>query len=82
MNNFPNNNLNFNPQQIPPNFNPQQTNPNLFNAYQNQFLMNPNFNMLNQIQFNQMLINYLAHFPGLFGPPPVMVIINLIIITI
>jgi hypothetical protein len=52
MNNFPNNNLNFNPQQIPPNFNPQQMNPNLFNVYQNQFLMNPNFNMYNQIQFN------------------------------
>ena len=69
MNNFPNNNLNFNPQQIPPNFNPQQMNPNLFNAYQNQFLMNPNFNMLNQIQFNQMLINYLAQFPSLFGFP-------------
>ena len=70
MNNFPNNNLNFNPQQIPPNFNPQQMNPNLFNVYQNQFLMNPNFNMYNQIQFNQMLIKYLAQFPGLFGPPP------------
>ena len=67
MNNFPNNNPYFNPQQIPPNFNPQQMNPNLFNAYQNQFLMNPNFNMLNQIQFNQMLINYLAQNPGLFG---------------
>ena len=58
MNNFPNNN---------PNFNPQQMNPNLFNALQNQFLMNPNFNMLNQMQFNQMLINYLAQNPGLFG---------------
>ena len=69
MNNFPNNNPYFNPQQIPPNFNPQQTNPNLFNAYQNQFLMNPYFNMLNQIQFNQMLIHYLAQFPGLFGFP-------------
>ena len=69
MNNFPNNNPYFNPQQIPPNFNPQQTNPNLFNAYQNQFLMNPYFNMLNQIQFNQMLINYLAQYPGLFGFP-------------
>ena len=67
MNNFPNNNPYFNPQQIPPNFNPQQMNPNLFNAYQNQFLMNPNFNMLNQIQFKQMLINYLAQNPGLFG---------------
>ena len=67
MNNFPNNNLNFNPQQIPPNFNPQQMNPNLFNVYQNQFLMNPNFNMYNQIQLNQMLINYLAQFPGLLG---------------
>ena len=67
MNNFPNNNLNFNPQQIPPNFNPQQMNPNLFNVYQNQLLMNPNFNMLNQMQLNQMLINYLAQNPGLFG---------------
>ena len=67
MNNFPNNNPNFNPQQIPPNFNPQQMNPNLFNVNQNQFLMNPNFNMLNQMQFNQMLINILAQNPGLFG---------------
>ena len=67
MNNFPNNNLNFNPQQIPPNFNPQQMNPNLFNVYQNQFLMNPNFNMLSQMQLNQMLIYYLAQNPGLFG---------------
>ena len=67
MNNFPNNNPNFIPQPVNPNFNPQQMNPNLFNAYQNQFLMNPNFNMLNQIQFNQMLINYLAQNPGLFG---------------
>ena len=67
MNNFPNNNPYFNPQQIPPNFNPQQMNPNLFNALQNQFLMNPNFNMLNQIQFKQMLIYYLALYPGLFG---------------
>ena len=66
MNNFPNNNLNFNPQQIPPNFNPQQMNPNLFNVNQNQFLMNPNFNMLNQMQLNQMLIIYLAQNPGLF----------------
>ena len=61
MNNFPNNNPYFNPQQIPPNFNPQQMNPNLF--------MNPNFNMLNQIQFNQMLKHYLAQFPSLFGFP-------------
>ena len=67
MNNFPNNNLNFNPQQIPPNFNPQQMNPNLFNVYQNQFLMNPYFNMYNQFQLYQKLINYLAQFPGLFG---------------
>ena len=67
MNNFPNNNPYFNPQQIPPNFNPQQMNPNLFNALQNQFLMNPNFNMYNQIQLNQMLIDYLAQNPGLFG---------------
>ena len=67
MNNFPNNNQNFNPQQIPPNFNPQQMNPNLFNVYQNQFLMNPNFNMYNQMKLNQMLINYLAQNPGLLG---------------
>ena len=67
MNNFPNNNPYFNPQQIPPNFNPQQMNPNLFNVYQNQFLMNPNFNMYNQIQLNQMLIYYLAQNPGLLG---------------
>ncbi len=69
MNNFPNNNPNFNPQQIPPNFNPQQMNPNLFNVNQNQFLMNPNFNMLNQMQFIQKLKNYLAQNPGLFGNP-------------
>ena len=81
MNNFPNNNLNFNPQQIPPNFNPQQMNPNLFNALQNQFLMNPNFNMLNQIQFNQMLINYLAQNPG-YLEILIIITINLIIITI
>ena len=61
MNNFPNNNPNFIPQPVNPNFNPQQMNPNLF--------MNPNFNMLNQIQFNQMLKHYLAQFPGLFGFP-------------
>ena len=67
MNNFPNNNPNFNPQQIPPNFNPQQMNPYLFNVYQNQFLMNPNFNMYNQMKLNQMLINYLAQYPGLLG---------------
>ena len=61
MNNFPNNNPNFIPQPVNPNFNPQQMNPNLF--------MNPNFNMLNQIQFNQKLKHYLAQFPGLFGFP-------------
>ena len=59
MNNFPNNNPNFIHQPVNPNFNPQQMNPNLF--------MNPNFNMLNQIQFNQMLRDYLAQNPGLLG---------------
>ena len=61
ISNFPNNNQNFNSQQI---------NPNLFNAYQNMFLMNPNFNMLTPLQLNQMLMNYFYMNPNLFYNNP------------
>ena len=60
-NNFPNN---------IPNFNPQQINPNIFNAYQNIFNMNPNFNMQNQAQLNPMLMNFFYMNPNLFNNNP------------
>ena len=47
------------------NFNPNNMNPALLTAFQNMYNMNPNFNMMNQMQLNQMLMNFIAMNPQL-----------------
>ena len=60
-----NNGFNFDP-----NNNLNNLNPSMVNAYQNMFNMNPNFNLMNQMQLNQMLMNFIAMNPNLFMMNP------------
>ena len=49
-----------------PYMNNMNFNQNAYNTYQNMFNNNPNFGMFNQMQLNQLLMNYIQNNPNLF----------------